>query len=109
MLTDQQIRAEHEYLKFSLRKINNDVNKLLQSKVHKAPRKSTTFFSNSSSLFDMEKETIANEKQINDLNYELRKLEIRRREIEEPEARMGLDDQLESIRNFIKQTARINQ
>lgn len=57
----------------------------------------------------MDRDIINNEKLLNDLNYEFRKLEIRRKEIEEPEARMGLDTQLDSIRDFIKQTARNNK
>jgi hypothetical protein len=106
-LTDHQITSEHEYLKFCLRKLNNDINAMLQARIAKAPRKSASIFISSRvSMKDInvfEQDIIKNEKIINALTYEARKLEIRRKEIEEPEMRLGLDGQLDSLRNAIRQ------
>lgn len=107
-LTDRQIHSEHEYLKFSLRKLNNDINAMLQARMAKAPRKSASIFINSrTSMKDVsfiEQDIIKNEKTINALTYEARKLEIRKKEIEEPEMRLGLDGQLDSLRSQIRTT-----
>lgn len=80
---------------------------MLQARIAKAPRKSASIFISSRvSMKDInvfEQDIIKNEKIINALTYEARKLEIRRKEIEEPEMRLGLDGQLDSLRNAIRQ------